>query len=190
MTILQRCPIVGAATCQKLIDIYDYISPNVNEKDYSGFPVVHCSTVLERQFVKDIVNNCHITIAEHFNENMLLPETVTLNCLGPGGWHPRHADNARQQPDGTWVPNHTPQRDLSAILYLNDGFKGGKIFFDRQMEEIQPKTGMLVAFPSTSSYPHEVRLVTHGRRYSLAMWFTLDPKHALPGWPSLDGVAR
>jgi len=33
---------------------------------------------------------------------------------------------------GDWVPNHTPQRDASAIYYLNETFDGGEIVFDRE----------------------------------------------------------
>jgi hypothetical protein len=51
--------------------------------------------------------------------DLLYPETVLLAALGPGGYHSKHADNCRQNETGDWVPNHTPQRDASAIYYLN-----------------------------------------------------------------------
>ncbi|XP_078664374.1 prolyl 3-hydroxylase 3-like isoform X1 [Branchiostoma floridae x Branchiostoma belcheri] len=63
-------------------------------------------------------------------------------------------------------PSHSGplhKRDYSSILFLNDGFKGGKFFFsDRNLTAeatVQPKCGRLVAFSSGPENPHGVQAV-------------------------------
>jgi hypothetical protein len=65
-------------------------------------------------------------------ESPLYPETVVLAAIGPGGHHSRHADNCRQNEQGECVANHTPQRHISAIYYLNEEFDGGEILFEQR----------------------------------------------------------
>jgi hypothetical protein len=67
--------------------------------------------------------------------------------------------------------------DYSALLYLSDygtDFQGGKFAFceDEVARLVEPKRGRLVAFTSGPENLHQVRPVTQGTRYVLAMWFT------------------
>jgi predicted 2-oxoglutarate/Fe(II)-dependent dioxygenase YbiX len=182
--ILQVRHAVSATTCTRLIEIFDGASDRAALKDYSGFPVLYVFKdrvdADSREYVTDVLADCRREIAAGLgvSHEVLHPETVILTALGVGGWHPRHVDNARLE-DGRWVPNHTPYRSVSALLYLNDDFDGGEIVFDAQGLEIRPEPGLLVAFPSSFEYPHEVRPVTRGRRLSMPFWFTADPARAL-----------
>jgi len=120
-----------------------------------------------------VVSECSDKIIESFGlERLLYPETVILARMGPGGYHPRHADNSRQDEQGNWVPNHSPQRDLSAIYYLNGDFEGGELVFPRHGLTIKPRIGLLVAFPGDGDHMHEVVPVRTGFRYTLPIWFT------------------
>jgi len=58
----------------------------------------------------------------------------------------------------------------SAIVYLNDGYYGGKTFFENTME-ITPKKGSIVLF-SGSKIPHGVTPLINGNRYTLAYWIS------------------
>ena len=67
--------------------------------------------------------------------------------------------------------------DYSALLYLSDfgtDFRGGEfVFCDQDANRIvEPRMGRLVAFASGPENLHQVRTVTAGGRYVLAMWFT------------------
>jgi predicted 2-oxoglutarate/Fe(II)-dependent dioxygenase YbiX len=97
-------------------------------------------------------------------------ETVLLARLGPGGRHRPHADNCRQNDHGEWVPNHTPNRLVSTICYLNSDFEDGEIVFDQHDLVIKPVQGLLLMFPSDQHHVHEVRPVRAGHRYTLAIW--------------------
>lgn len=58
---------------------------------------------------------------------------------------------------------------LSILGCLNDNYKGGElIMFDDQ--EIELKGGSLLIFPSNFLYPHEVKPVKKGSRYSYVSW--------------------
>ncbi|XP_032851536.2 prolyl 3-hydroxylase 3 [Tyto alba] len=100
--------------------------------------------------------------------------------------HPVHADNCLLDPEGQECWREPPAyvyRDYSGILYLNDDFQGGGLFFTEMdtvtvTAEVHPKCGRLVAFSSGKENPHGVWAVTHGRRCAIALWYTHFQEHA------------
>ncbi|MDT7042666.1 2OG-Fe(II) oxygenase [Candidatus Nitronereus thalassa] len=58
---------------------------------------------------------------------------------------------------------------LSIVGFLNDDFEGGEFLFSRK-DEIPVKAGDILLFPSNFMYPHEVKEVTQGERYSFVSW--------------------
>jgi hypothetical protein len=84
--------------------------------------------------------------------------------------HP-HADS--ENPGG--VPHPYAWRSYASIIYLNDDFEGGQIYFPdlRLAPPIRP--GMLVFFPGTLGYLHGVTKVIRGTRYTIASFWTFDP---------------
>jgi hypothetical protein len=65
----------------------------------------------------------------------------------------------------------TSKNHISTIIYLNKGYKGGEIFFSQQNLSVSPKVGDLLIFPGNLNYPHEVKKITTGARYTLPTWF-------------------
>jgi predicted 2-oxoglutarate/Fe(II)-dependent dioxygenase YbiX len=65
-------------------------------------------------------------------------------------------------------------RNLSIIINLNDGYKGGDLIFGDQkrneVKRISLKQGSVVIFPSNFLYPHKIEPVTEGERYSIVAW--------------------
>ena len=58
---------------------------------------------------------------------------------------------------------------LSILGSLNNDYKGGElVFWDETVVEL--KAGEIMIFPSNFLYPHEVKLVTEGTRYSFVSW--------------------
>ena len=57
---------------------------------------------------------------------------------------------------------------LSLIGLLNDNFKGGEFYVCNQ--KINLKRGDVLIFPSNFIYPHEVKSITKGTRYSFITW--------------------
>jgi len=67
-------------------------------------------------------------------------------------------------------------RQLSAVVYLNDGYEGGETYFPRQQIRFKAQAGDLILFPSTFCYPHESLPVTNGVKYAIVTWFMAYPK--------------
>jgi hypothetical protein len=62
--------------------------------------------------------------------------------------------------------------DVASILYYNDNFDGGHLYFNRPELHIKPQAGMLVTMPCTDHYIHGVTPVTSGERYISAHFWT------------------
>ena len=153
-------------------------------KDQTGFPVVYWPQFRDASDAAEIVlrllQECLCNIGSQLRSaEPLYPETVILAVMGAGGHHGRHADNCRQNEPGDWVANHTPQRDVSAIYYLNDEFEGGEIVFELQQLVVEPRRGLLLAFPSDADHVHEILPVRNGVRYTMAIWFTKQQRFGL-----------
>jgi hypothetical protein len=182
--IIQVESAVGEDDCRRLMTLYDQYAHVAPIKDYTGHPVVCSHEVQNASDADEIfpgpVQECLAEIHRSLQlTGPLYPETLILAAIGPGGCHSRHADNCRQNDQGDWVPNHTPQRDVSAIYYLNDAFDGGEIVFERQGLVVKPRRGLLVAFPSDRDHVHEVYPVRSGLRYTMPIWFTRQESFAM-----------
>lgn len=72
----------------------------------------------------------------------------------------------RMQP-GVQLKSHTDQHtdpsiQYAAIIYLNDTYNGGEVFFENKEISMQPKAGSLLIFPGTEEFEHGVREVKDG----------------------------
>ena len=58
---------------------------------------------------------------------------------------------------------------LSILGVLNEGYEGGEFVFPGILE-VPLKAGDVMVFPSNFMYPHEVKEVTKGERYTFVAW--------------------
>jgi predicted 2-oxoglutarate/Fe(II)-dependent dioxygenase YbiX len=102
-------------------------------------------------------------------------EVPQLLSYGVGGHYLHHIDGEGiwTAPDQTQLWRKTVDRDLSMVLYLNDGFEGGDFVFPDLHIRVRPEPGLLVCFPSNRYYRHGVEPVTKGNRYSMVTWMTV-----------------
>jgi hypothetical protein len=183
--VFQFADALDQATCRTLCGIYDGYRAQAGIFDYSGLPVLHWDDfrgVPEvAELLRGLIRQAHARIIALLPDHApLYPETLFLANLAVGGRHPKHADNCEPR-DGGWVPNHTPQRDVSALYYLNEDFEGGEIVFEQHGLVIRPRTGLMVIFPSDRDHVHEVLPVVAGARYSVQTWFTRQREKAMAG---------
>lgn len=61
-------------------------------------------------------------------------------------------------------------RSISAVVYLNDNYKGGHIEFPNFKIKLKPEKGMVILFPSNYAYRHIAHSVDEGTKYSLVTW--------------------
>ena len=64
------------------------------------------------------------------------------------------------------------ERKLSIILYLSDGFDGGKTEFLHN--SFKPPAGSALMFPSNWCYPHAGQPVTSGKKRVAVTWYYVD----------------
>lgn len=57
---------------------------------------------------------------------------------------------------------------LTVLGALNEGYEGGELILCG--EQVELKTGDVIVFPSNFLYPHEVKQVKSGTRYSFVSW--------------------
>ena len=76
----------------------------------------------------------------------------------------------------TWHVDHfaSVPRTMSCILLLNNDYEGGNLCFrnpDGSGEwEVEVKPNRMIIWPSNFLYPHTVKPVTKGKRYSVVAW--------------------
>lgn len=58
--------------------------------------------------------------------------------------------------------------EIATVLYYNDDFDGGELFFTKIGYEIRPEAGMLISFPCSYGYEHGVNEITGGERLTSA----------------------
>ena len=89
-----------------------------------------------------------------------------LNKYSKGGFMSRHVDNIHHSHGQEYG---YPQ--LSALLFLNEcqvDYKGGE--FVVADISYSTKKGSVILFPSNFMFPHEVRKIWEGTRYSIVTW--------------------
>ena len=86
-----------------------------------------------------------------------------LNKYSEGGFMSKHVDNIHHSHGQVYG---YPQ--VSALLFLSDDYEGGE--FVVAGEVYNPKKGSAIIFPSNFMYPHEVKPVTKGTRWSAITW--------------------
>jgi hypothetical protein len=94
-------------------------------------------------------------------------EIKTFKCFGSvwhlGGYGLPHMDD--QDPE--------PFIEYSTVIYLNEDFTGGKIFFPKKQFEYQPKKYSALFFPSEKEeWIHGITPVESGSRYVLLYMHT------------------
>jgi predicted 2-oxoglutarate/Fe(II)-dependent dioxygenase YbiX len=97
-------------------------------------------------------------------------DTVQLVLWSEGIHMPAHADNAN--PDGS--PHGMAWRNFSSIVYLNDDYDGGELYFTALDAYIKPKAGMLVAFTAGFHHEHAVLKVARGERLTMPAFYTYE----------------
>ncbi len=68
-------------------------------------------------------------------------------------------------------PDADNQTLLSAVVYVNDDYEGGEIFFPDYDLAIKPEAGSILFFPSTEDYLHESKPVGQGRKIMIPIFW-------------------
>ena len=168
--------------CQELLaflnsDHADFGSFDLSADYWSGRTLTpdrlaHQSILGSFRDIRDrVVTTLHSTLEAHLGLQPPLFADLVNFARWPSGYelHP-HADS--ENPDG--IPHPFPWRDFASVIYLNDDYDGGTIYFPNLNIELKPLPGTLITFPGTLRYLHGVRRVTGGMRHTIASFITFD----------------
>lgn len=62
--------------------------------------------------------------------------------------------------------------DIATLVYLNNDYDGGEIYFPAYKISFKPEPGDLLTFPDNPNFVHGVKEVRDGIRYTTPRWFT------------------
>ena len=106
-------------------------------------------------------------IREYSNEHELFSckrhTDFRLNKYPTGGFMSKHCDNIHHSHGQEYG---FPQ--VSALLFLNDDYEGGEFVVADEVYNIKKGSGII--FPSNFMFPHEVKTITKGIRWSVLTW--------------------
>ena len=104
------------------------------------------------------------------NNNGTWIATVLIHPIG-SFMHP-HVDIVGYiQEEGVNVEDHLNKWSghLSSVIYLNDDYEGGELYFPEHNIEIKPEAGDFMTWPGNGWYQHGVKEVRGGVRYTLSI---------------------
>jgi predicted 2-oxoglutarate/Fe(II)-dependent dioxygenase YbiX len=107
-------------------------------------------------------------LEDEFQVNLTIRPPVIIRWF-PGLEQKPHAD--KQLNDGS--PNPFPTYDLNSLLYYNDDFEGGELYYPQHDLVIKPEPGLAIAHPGDINYLHGVKMVTKGERYTTPSFYTI-----------------
>lgn len=108
-------------------------------------------------------------VGPHFRKQLRSFERPEVLRYRAGGHYVPHAD-ADTWSKSTFQWSRTLDRDISLLLYFNDGYEGGELVFPNFGFSVSPRKGLLVAFPSDHRYAHTAIDVKSGVRYAIVSW--------------------
>jgi hypothetical protein len=104
---------------------------------------------------------------EEFFGRELRPNTSHAQKWEIGGFANPHSDNS----DFDGNPNAFEINKYVGILYLNEDYEGGLLYFPDHKIEIKPKLGQFIMFPGGHENIHGVTEITSGTRYTMVSFW-------------------
>ena len=102
----------------------------------------------------------------------VIKNKLDISSLHNGGFHNKNFEKIRIQHYHESIGNietyHGHVNIHNYIIFLNDDFKGGQ-FIESELQ-LNISKGDVLIFPSNFMFPHEVKKVTKGTRWSIISW--------------------
>jgi len=157
---------------------------DINQNSYQD--VVHATTAEKN--LAEAARRYHKGDMSYFVE---WGEKCRIQHYKQGGYMPTHTDNTvsqfpqkdhmrgyrlrepipkKEYPNktGLYYGSKSVTSILSLVLYLNDDYEGGNFHINNK--EYITKKGSVMVFPSAFMYPHGVKEVTKGERWSISIF--------------------
>ena len=171
-------------TIQKFLPtINEWIDSGENSYDDNGVCTYDASYWANRQCSGDILKKINLNIynlvnkyiykmklflEDQFNVSLFARPPVIIRWF-PGIEQQPHAD--KQLNDGS--PNPFPTYDLNSLIYYNDDFEGGELYYPQHDILVKPEPGLAVAHPGDINYLHGVKKIIAGERFTTPSFYTI-----------------
>lgn len=109
-------------------------------------------------------------LQQTYGVNFPFAEPCTVLRYQEQQFYKRHIDNILLGSRFQELDQGIPTRDISIVGYLNDDFKGGETYFDRQDLKVKPEAGAVLVFPAYFTHPHESLPILKGQKYAFTSW--------------------
>jgi hypothetical protein len=112
------------------------------------------------------LRQCMDDYTRRYNLNMQYMEAINYVRYQPGQHFQVHTDHG-----------FSYTCTVSSVMYLNDEYEGGELWFPYLDLTFKPEYGDIVLFPSTFIYAHAARPVTSGTKYSAVTMFDYNDRN-------------
>lgn len=124
--------------------------------------------VKEDHFLYDIIKSAFEKVVEKYSTEFPLLDILKLsnfriNRYSEGGYMCRHLDTII-----VMDKHHYGRPQVSALLYINDDYEGGEFGIIDKI--FKPEAGSALIFPSNFMFPHESKVITKGKKWSIVTW--------------------
>jgi len=166
------------------VKIVDYLNTHRDDPEFSGGKSLrHIQVKDENPEVAQIIKIYEAQMFDVVRKNFIEKYDIKVfekpwNELHFIKWSPTmgsglHSDC--QYPNGEpLMKSNYYKLNLTALIYPNDDYTGGRIQFPDYDIDIKPEAGELVMFPANNYYNHIVTEVEDGIRYTMPIWWTFD----------------
>ena len=127
----------------------------------------------EFKFHSNFINNDIKNLLQKYQKNVY--EFVINNYFGPFEPYDESKIHLARFEEGYGMHEHfdsTKPNDIATLIYLNEDYDGGQIYFPELNIYIKPQEGDLICFPDTPDFVHGVKPIKDGIRYTAPRWFT------------------
>jgi len=145
---------------EKMPDYRDCLDLKISPLHFDAIPEELSEIKNIHKDTEDILKKCLDDYQARYNFKMEFMEAINFVKYNPGQHFSVHTDQG-------FSYNCT----LSSILYLNDDYEGGELWFPYLEINFKPKKGDVIFFPSTFIYAHGAKPVISGTKYSAVTMF-------------------
>jgi predicted 2-oxoglutarate/Fe(II)-dependent dioxygenase YbiX len=156
-------------TCLKITKAFDVLNEEPDIYGTKDTDMVKVVVNPKIEIMQSVLLNVLEKTQEFYSQQLYISE-FRISCYKPGYSMGLHDDSV----------SHKEPFTASAVLYLNNDFSGGDIFFPYRELKHTPAMCDLVVFDSKNKKNlHGVETTTSGIRYSSAIWMTDKKNEAL-----------
>ncbi len=148
---------------------HEYTNPKGLKHSYNDDLYITYNITTREEIMK-VIKQCVFDYLKDLNFSWFntcnMGSLVRFNKYTVGTNMKKHCDHIKSvfKNDESGIPI------LSVLGALNDNYRGGELIFFNKKEVIL-NGGDIMIFPSNFLYPHQVRTVTEGTRFSFVSWF-------------------